>query len=459
VYLTYDSVIFEDIFQAASHSTDAKFDILSLEINAVKTVTILLVLGAMVKSAQLGFHVWLPDATQSVIPAVGLIHGVTVILAGVFLIIRFSAVIENAPDTLMFIVVVGALTALSAAAIAACQNNIRNVITYSTCSQLGYVFLACGLSAYSLAMFHLVVHAFTSTLLILGIGSVIRATSGENNIKKMGGLRKQIPVTYWIMMIGTLILAGFPFLSGYYSRGLIIDAAFAYGSVASDFAFYAGALVIAITAFYSFRLIFVIFHGDYKANKGMYVTITESPVSMIIPMICLVFFALFFSEIAFNSIVGEDALVFWNDAVLVTGGGIVSKTTYGSAIWIPLLLTVMFVFGAGAALLLYILKPNLAALLSRKCRPVYLFFLNECYVNELYTLVIVRPVFCIVMILGGETKNSPGGDPSFYCIIKKVRCFLLRSEKIKLRFTQHCSFLIIVISVGLIFWSIYSVKG
>jgi NADH-quinone oxidoreductase subunit L len=447
LYLIYDSVLFDDIFQAASTPLDTGFRIFSLEINAIKTVAIFLVLGAMVKSAQLGFHVWLPDATQSAIPAVGLIHGATVILAGVYLIVRFSAVIENAPDTLIFLTVIGALTAFFGAAIACCQDDMRNVISYSTCSQLGYVFFACGVSAYSLAIFHLVVHAFTSTLLILGIGSVIRATSGENNIKKTGGLRKKIPVTYWVMMIGALILAGFPFLSGYYARGLIIDAAFSYGSLSGDFAYYIGALVIAMTAFYSFRLVFIIFYGDCKACEGVQVSIKESPVTMLIPMTILVFFALFVGEITYNSVVGEDALVFWNDAVLVTGGGIVSKTTTGSSIWITLLPTVMFVFGAGAALLLFILKPNLAAALSRKCKPIYLFFTNECYVTELYTLFIAKPIFYIRMIFEGGIKNLPSGDLSSYHVIKK------------LRFTQHYSFVIIVGSVVLILLSIYSANG
>ena len=271
-YLLFDTIVLDEIFRSVSRFEGSELTFLWFSADALTVLTMLLFIGAMGKSAQLGLHTWLPDAMEGPTPVSALIHAATMVTAGVFMLARLSPMMEYAPDTLALVTFIGASTAIFAASVGLCQNDIKRVIAYSTCSQLGYMFFACGVSAYSAGIYHLLTHAFFKALLFLGAGSVIHAMSDEQDMRKMGGLRKRIPLTYWLMIVGTLALTGFPFLSGFYSKDLILEATFARDTGIGYYAFFIGIFVAGLTAFYSWRLIFMTFHGECRATKA-----THSP--------------------------------------------------------------------------------------------------------------------------------------------------------------------------------------
>ena len=283
-FMVFDSVQFDTIFaDAAQHQAD-EIVVFGTTFEALDVVAFLLFIGAMGKSAQLGLHTWLPDAMEGPTPVSALIHAATMVTAGVFLVARMSPVFEYAPDVLAFVAFIGGSTAFFAATIAVVQTDIKRVVAYSTCSQLGYMFAACGVSAYPAAIFHLGTHAFFKSLLFLSAGSVITALHEEQDMRNMGGLWRKLPITYAVMFIGSLALAGIPFFAGYYSKDFILEATWASQASFAHFAYWAGTLGAGLTALYIFRLMFMTFHGTFRQSDEAFAKIHESPWVMTIPL-------------------------------------------------------------------------------------------------------------------------------------------------------------------------------
>src|ERR1700694_5556237 len=283
IYAMTGSVGFETVFASAKSLTGQTIHILGGDYDALTVICLLLFMGAMGKSAQLPLHTWLPDAMEGPTPVSALIHAATMVTAGVFMVARLSPLFELSPTALAFVTFIGASTAFFAATVGLVQNDIKRIVAYSTCSQLGYMFVAMGVGAYSVGMFHLFTHAAFKALLFLGCGSVITAMHHEQDIRKMGGLRDRIPFTYWMMLIGTLALTGFPLTAGYFSKDAIIEAAYSGHNAMALYAFWATVTAAALTGFYSWRLIFLTFHGS-PHDHHHYEEARESPLVMIIPL-------------------------------------------------------------------------------------------------------------------------------------------------------------------------------
>ncbi|MFO0069844.1 MAG: NADH-quinone oxidoreductase subunit L, partial [Alphaproteobacteria bacterium] len=289
IFLTFGSVGFNEVFSAAAdfqrETPGASWIVFGFSLPVMDTICLLLFLGAMGKSAQFLLHTWLPDAMEGPTPVSALIHAATMVTAGVFMLARCSPLFELAPIALTVVTYVGAITAIFAASVALVQNDIKRVIAYSTCSQLGYMFFACGVSAYGAGIFHLFTHGFFKALLFLGAGSVIHAMSGEQDMRKMGGIWRKIPYTYAFMWIGSLALAGIPWFAGFFSKDMILESAFADGSVHGYIAYGLGVITAGLTAFYSWRLLFMTFHGAPRADHPTMEHLHESPPIMLLPLL------------------------------------------------------------------------------------------------------------------------------------------------------------------------------
>ena len=412
-YYVFGSIEFATIFPAVEAHTDDLF----LGVNAVELIAVLLFLGACGKSAQLGLHTWLPDAMEGPTPVSALIHAATMVTAGVFLVCRMSPVFEYAPTAKMIVTLVGASTAFFAATIGCVQNDIKRVIAYSTCSQLGYMFFAAGVGAYQVAMFHLFTHAFFKALLFLSAGSVIHAMSDEQDMRRMGGIWTKIPVTYAVMWIGNLALAGIPFFAGYYSKDAILEASYASHSGAGLYAFVMGMVAAFLTAFYSWRLLIMTFHGAPRADHHRMEHVHESPLVMLVPLLLLAVGAVLTGYIFAPLFVGEHAHDFWHGAIFNGEHNHVLHAMHEVPEWVPLAPTVMGVAGIALAYLMYMVAPGLPVRLAQmfSARPqlvralplipaegaeqrtepdpggLYGFLLKKWYFDELYDAIFVRP--------------------------------------------------------------------
>ena len=454
-YLLFDTIVLDEIFILAPKYVETELTFLWFSADAITVLTMLLFIGAMGKSAQLGLHTWLPDAMEGPTPVSALIHAATMVTAGVFMIARLSPMMEYAPDTLTVVTLIGASTAIFAASVGLCQNDIKRVIAYSTCSQLGYMFFACGVSAYSAGIYHLLTHAFFKALLFLGAGSVIHAMSDEQDMRKMGGLRKRIPLTYWLMIVGTLALTGFPFLSGFYSKDLILEAAFARDTGVGYYAFYIGIFVAGLTAFYSWRLIFMTFHGECRAPKSVQDKIHESPLVMTLPLIFLAVGALFAGKLGYEFFGGESMNAFWGTALLVLKENTTIEAAAGVPLWVVLLPTIMFIFGTSLAFYFYLLKPDLPKMLSSKFSGIYQFLLNKWYFDELYDLLFVRSAFRFGHALwkkgDGAVIDGLGPDG----ISSMVRRLSGQAVRLQSGFLYHYAFAMMIGLIAFASWYIF----
>ena len=371
LFLCFDSISFTEIFAKAALLKDK---------SSINLICLLLFIGAMGKSAQIGLHTWLPDAMEGPTPVSALIHAATMVTAGVFLVVRFSPLFELLPDILTLITYVGAITAVFAASIALVQNDIKKIIAYSTCSQLGYMFFACGVGAYPIALFHLMTHAFFKALLFLGAGNVIVATHHEQDIRKMGGLWNKIPVTYALMTIGSLALAGIYPFAGYFSKDLILESAYASNSNAGLIAYVLGNVAALFTAFYSWRLIFITFHGECKIKPH------HIPSIMTWPLFILGFGAIFAGILAVKF--GILTPQYWGSSLVF--GSIIEKAHH-----IPTLLKItpliLALLGISLAYLFYIAYKELPKIFTHALYGLYLLLLNKYYIDEIYDFVLVRP--------------------------------------------------------------------
>ncbi|MCG8621046.1 MAG: NADH-quinone oxidoreductase subunit L, partial [Proteobacteria bacterium] len=385
------SVQFDDIFAAAPTLANAQIAFSWIQVPVLELAGILLFIGAMGKSAQLGLHTWLPDAMEGPTPVSALIHAATMVTAGVFLVCRMSPMLEFAPITLAVITIVGAATALFAATIGITQFDIKRVIAYSTCSQLGYMFFAAGLSAYPAAMFHLTTHAFFKALLFLGSGSVIHALQGEQDMRNMGGIWYRLPFTYTMMWIGSLALAGLPFFAGYYSKDFVLEVAWAVQSPLGDFAWYAGLVAAGLTAFYSWRLLFMTFHGKPRTPAHVLAHIHESPPSMSLPLFVLALGAILSGWMFYGLFIGDHWDDFWGVAIYIDPSHHAMHDAHYVPLWVKEMPVIISGIGIGLAAVVYLMLPSLARTASFMFKPIYILFYRKYFFDEIYAALFVRP--------------------------------------------------------------------
>ncbi|MGH6819879.1 MAG: NADH-quinone oxidoreductase subunit L, partial [Methylocella sp.] len=404
VFTLTNSVGFDQIFAAAPGLAHQTVHVFGLDMDAMTITCLLLFMGAMGKSAQFLLHTWLPDAMEGPTPVSALIHAATMVTAGVFMVARLSPLFEQAPAALSFVTVIGATTAFFAATIGLVQNDIKRVIAYSTCSQLGYMFVGLGVGGYSLGIFHLFTHAFFKGLLFLCAGSVIIAMHHEQDMRYMGGLWRKVPFTFAMMTIGFLSLMGFPFTAGYYSKDAIIEAAFASDRAGAFYAYVLTAAAAGLTAFYSWRVVFLTFFGAPRwaaaghdhavhGHEGHALDPHESPLSMLIPLSVLAAGALFAGVVFSRDFIGEGAGEFWKGALFLGPYNQLLEAREHIPQFAKQLPTLLMVFGFLVAVLFYVLAPAIPGRLAQGARPIYEFLLNKWYFDELYDMIFVRPAF------------------------------------------------------------------
>ena len=452
VYLLFDSISFDVIFATAPEKVGTVMSFLWMEADALTVLAILLFIGAMGKSAQLGLHTWLPDAMEGPTPVSALIHAATMVTAGVFLVARMSPLFEYAPIALMVVTVVGAATAFFAATVATCQNDIKRVIAYSTCSQLGYMFFALGVSAYSAAIFHLLTHAFFKALLFLAAGSVIHALNDQQDMRSMGGLWRKIPFTYAMMWIGSLALAGIPFFAGYYSKDLIIEAAWASQTGVGHFAFWMGIAAALLTAFYSWRLLIMTFHGKPRMDKHALDHAHESPPVMTVPLAVLAVGAVISGFVGYDTLVGTQMDAFWGASIKVLPGNNSIEAAHGVALWVKMLPVVVAVIGIAVAYIAYMLKPELPAAFAARFRPLYLFLFNKWYFDELYDWLFVKRAWQIGRGFwqGGDRAIIDGFGPDGISTV--ARWCAGQAGRLQTGYLYHYAFAMLIGVVALISW-------
>ena len=393
VYLIFDTVSFDEIFAAVPQRANDTIHIFGGDFNAITIACLLLFFGAMGKSAQLGLHTWLPDAMEGPTPVSALIHAATMVTAGVFMVARLSPLFEFSDFALTVVTLVGGATAIFAATIACTQNDIKRVIAYSTCSQLGYMFFACGVSAYSAGIFHLMTHGFFKALLFLGAGSVIHAMSDEQDMRKMGGLGKHIKVTYVLVLIGSVALVGIWPFAGFYSKDIILEAAWGAGTISGNFAFSMGIIAAFLTAFYSWRLIIMVFHGTPRSDETVLAHVHESPKVMLLPLIVLAAGAGLSGFVGYSYFVGQEAAKFWGNSILVLDTHPALEVAHLAPIWVKYLPMGVGFAGIFLSYVLYMWAPGLPSLIVQKISPLYNFVYNKWYFDELYRSIFVKPVF------------------------------------------------------------------
>ncbi len=391
IFLKFGSIELPVIFPAVAQHVADTYSIFGGTYPAIEVIAFLLFIGAMGKSAQIGLHVWLPDAMEGPTPVSALIHAATMVTAGVFLMARMSPLMEYAPTALGFVTFIGATTALFAATIGCVQNDIKRVIAYSTCSQLGYMFVAAGVGVYQASIFHLITHAFFKALLFLAAGSVIHAMSDEQDMRKMGGIWRLIPATYAVMWIGNLALAGvFPF-AGYYSKDAIISGAYAAGTGIGIYGFICTVLAAFLTAFYSWRLLFMTFHGKPRADHHVMEHVHESPPVMIVPLLVLALGAFAAGFLLHTWFIGDNWQAFWRGAIFNGQHNHVLAQIEDVPVWVDATPTIVGLLGIAVAYVMYIVNPLIPVRLAQSFGGIYRFLLNKWYFDELYGAIFVRP--------------------------------------------------------------------
>ena len=387
IFYYFGTINYIEVFNLIPTLVSEKINFLGFNFVVIDLICILLFIGAMGKSAQIFLHTWLPDAMEGPTPVSALIHAATMVTAGVFLVVRCSPIYELSPLGLEIVTLIGMSTAFFAATVALVQNDIKKIIAYSTCSQLGYMFFAAGVGAYNVAMFHLFTHAFFKALLFLGAGSVIHSFQNEQDIKNMGGVWRKLPFTYLMMIIGTLALTGFPFLSGFYSKDAIIEFAYLEKGSLSNYAAAIGVITAIFTSIYSWRLIFLTFHGSFNNNKLNIKDLHESPLVMLIPLFLLsigaLFSGMFFKEIFIGS---ESSQLFWKDSIMFLEP--LSKDH--PPLWFLLLTPSFVIISIPFSYYLFLKKKLIIEQIVKINYPLYVFLKKKWYFDELYDFIFVK---------------------------------------------------------------------
>ncbi|HEV7328052.1 MAG TPA: NADH-quinone oxidoreductase subunit L [Bosea sp. (in: a-proteobacteria)] len=488
VFVLTGSVAFDSIFPQIAGLTERSFRFLGYDWNALTLTALLLFMGAMGKSAQFLLHTWLPDAMEGPTPVSALIHAATMVTAGVFMVARLSPIFEYAPVALTVVVVIGATTAFFAATVGLVQNDIKRVIAYSTCSQLGYMFVALGVGAYSAGIFHLFTHAFFKALLFLGAGSVIHAMHHEQDMRNMGGLRKHIPFTAAAMTIGTLALTGFPFFAGYFSKDAIIESAYAsvaHGGFASSYAFVLLVVAALMTSFYSWRLYFMTFegaprwgghshghdahghddhahghkaedhahaHDDHGHGHGHDHTPHESPLVMLIPLAVLSLGAVAAGFAFKEAFIGHDYEHFWKAALFTGKDNHILHAMHEVPKWVVWSPFFAMLIGFLLALYMYVLRPDVPGKLAAANPVLYKFLLNKWYFDEIYDFLFVKPAMWLGRFLwkkgDGAVIDGLGPDG----VSARVVDVTNRVVRLQTGYVYHYAFAMLIGVAGLVTW-------
>jgi len=387
IFYLFGTVNYNEVFLLIPETLDQEIYFFGINLKSIDLICILLFMGAMGKSAQFLLHTWLPDAMEGPTPVSALIHAATMVTAGVFLVVRCSPIFEYSQIALNIICIVGMTTAFFAATVALVQNDIKKIIAYSTCSQLGYMFFAAGIGAYNVAIFHLFTHAFFKALLFLGAGSVIHSLNNEQDIRKMGGIWRKLPYSWGLMIVGTLALSGFPFFSGFYSKEAIIEFAYLKGNTLGYYVVAIGIFTALLTAIYSWRLIFKTFHGTYENKELKIDSIHESPYVMLVPLIVLaigsIFAGFFFKELFIGQYASNN---FWSDSIKFLS----PISTDHPPLWIVYFTPVIVVLSIPIAYYLFVKNKDITNWLVNENKPLYNFLINKWYFDELYEYLFVR---------------------------------------------------------------------
>jgi NADH-quinone oxidoreductase subunit L len=452
VFVIFGSLDFSTVFGMAPGAVGTTINFLGWQVPSLTLACILLFIGAMGKSAQLGLHTWLPDAMEGPTPVSALIHAATMVTAGVYMVARLSPLFEYAPTALAVVGVIGGTTAVFAASVGMAQNDIKRVIAYSTCSQLGYMFFAAGVSAYGAAIFHLFTHAFFKALLFLGAGSVIHAMSAEQDMRRMGGLWDKIPYTYVLMWIGSLSLAGIPIFAGYYSKDVILAAAWASGTAVGRYSFCLGTFTAFLTAFYSWRLLIMTFHGKPRADEETLHHVHESPWIMLIPLFVLAAGAVCAGFLVEHWFVGDGRGEFWRNSILVLPQHDSIAAAEELSAFIYFLPLVAALLGIAIAYVCYSLIPDLPTRLSLQFRAIYLFLLNKWYFDELYDRLFVRTAFTLGEGLWktGDGMIIDGLGPDG--IAAATRELAREASRLQTGYVYHYAFAMLIGVVALVTW-------
>jgi NADH-quinone oxidoreductase subunit L len=465
VFVLTGSVSYDAVFARVPEIATMKVHFIGVDWNAATITCLLLFMGAMGKSAQFLLHTWLPDAMEGPTPVSALIHAATMVTAGVFMVARLSPVFEASPVALTFVMIMGATTAFFAATVGLVQNDIKRVIAYSTCSQLGYMFVALGAGAYSAGIFHLFTHAFFKALLFLGAGSVIHAMHHEQDIRHMGGLWKKIPFTTAMMAIGTLALTGFPLTAGYFSKDAIIESAYASQSSAQSYAFILLVLAACMTSFYSWRLFFMTFTGrarwghdddhghaadDHHAHEPH-----ESPLTMLVPLALLAAGALLAGYVFYGVFLGEGYSEFWKGALFTNENNHILHAIQDVPGWVKNAPLVMMITGFVVAYIFYVRHPHLPGQLAANQPILYRFLLNKWYFDELYDFLFVRPAKWLGYQLWkkGDGRVIDGMGPDG--IAARVQNVTAIVVKFQTGYLYHYAFAMLMGVAALITWYMF----
>ena len=438
IFKTFGTLNFSEVFSQAAEQSKNSIKIFGSEYNLITTICVFLFIGAMGKSAQIFLHTWLPDAMEGPTPVSALIHAATMVTAGVFLVARCSPLFEYSQYALNLVAFVGATTAIFAASIAIVQTDIKRIIAYSTCSQLGYMFFAAGMGAYNVAIFHLFTHAFFKALLFLGAGSVIHAFHDEQNIEKMGGVWKKIPLTYALMLIGTLALTGFPLLAGFYSKDAIIESAYFSKSLFAGYAFVIGLTTAFITSIYSWRLIFKTFHGKYN-NTMSFEKVHESGPVMLIPLLLLAVGAIFSGYVFHGIFIGENTQ-FWGKAIFF-----LKQTAHGHPpLWLLILIPTLVISAIPLSFILFLKRQDIVEGFINNNKPFYNFLVKKWYFDELYDSIFVKSFRGIGTFLWqrGDVKTIDAYGPDG--VAKVVKNLSDRASSIQSGYLYHYATVILI---------------
>ena len=438
IFYIFGTVNYDEVFTQIPSIANEKINFLNLNIGSVDLICFLLFIGAMGKSAQFILHTWLPDAMEGPTPVSALIHAATMVTAGVFLVVRCSPIYEYSPSILTFITFIGMITALFAASVAVVQNDIKKIIAYSTCSQLGYMFFATGVGAYNIAMFHLFTHAFFKALLFLGSGSVIHSFNNQQDINQMGGVWKKLPLTYSLMIIGTLALTGFPLLSGFYSKDAIIEFAYLHGTSVGYMAAIVGIFTAFLTSIYSWRLIFKTFHGKYN-NKDIEINkIHESPYVMTVPLIVLAIGSIVVGFVFKNLFLDFDN--FWKNSIFLLN----PLSQEHPPFWFLILTPTLVTLSIPISYLIFIKYSKVSDYLAESNKPLYLFLKNKWYFDEVYEYSIINPCKKIGSYfwrgVDGLVIDKFGPDG----ISKLIKIFSLKAVKFQSGYIYQYAFIMLL---------------
>ncbi len=458
IYMLTGSVDFDAVFAAAPGLAGKTLPLFGWQFDALTLTCLLLFMGAMGKSAQFLLHTWLPDAMEGPTPVSALIHAATMVTAGVFMVARLSPLFELSPTAQAVVIAVGATTALFAATVGLVQNDIKRIVAYSTCSQLGYMFVAMGVGAYSVGMFHLFTHAFFKALLFLGSGSVIHAMHHEQDIRNMGGLKDRIPFTYIMMVIGTLALTGFPLTAGYFSKDAIIESAFVSHNPVAFYGFICTATAALLTSFYSWRLIFKTFHGE-PHDRAHFQAAHEPPYVMLIPLAALalgsVLAGLPFKEIFAGHGVGE----FFRGSLTFAANNKILDEIHHVPFAVAISPTVLMAVGFSIAWYFYIRRPDIPVELARQHDVAYRFLLNKWYFDEIYDFLFVRPAKRLGYLLwkGGDGFIIDGLGPDD--ISARVLDVTRSAIRLQTGYLYHYAFAMLIGAAAFITWFMFAARG